>query len=558
MSAALARRDEGCASDLLMDRWLLGEIPGSDEARRLEQHVRTCAPCEARLLALRSLYGNRPAAAVTTRAERPRPVVPAPAEAPAPSGVLQIVMLRDGLLVGTEVFTPGRYSVGSDRSCGLKLEDVEPSHAWILLRGGRVVIEAQQGEVFVNGYRATRCEVRPVDEIVIGRYVLRTRVLPREGKAAEPPTQPMPRPLPDATALKLELYWGQARQAAGVFETPPTPAQLEPYGLASASAVEGGFELVCPDGERVRVSHGDRARLALGPLTVVATAVPAQPQVARRPVREWPWMVISLATTLFVAVVVFGALAPVPDEAPFTPKLGPSIVAFIPVPPRQVKPPPPVSHPPRVRTPPRHWPDGRRFVPPSIIDGVKTPPVKLTLGVLDALDKLKPPRGKRVAGLGALALMGVPGAQPTALHFDDEVGIGAGGFRNAGTMRTGNIGQGSVQGRVSNVDARRVRTSDTGEIDRDAVAKVIQSHLSEISRCYERAMIAGGSFAGKMTLEWAIDASGTVSHSRVKQTDVKSPDFGACVLTALGTWRFPPAHGHVVISYPFHLNAVGY
>jgi hypothetical protein len=471
--------------------------------------------------------------------------------------VLQIVILRDGLLVGTEVFTPGRYSVGSDRGCGLRLEDVERAHAVILLRGGRVVIEAEQGEVFVNAYRATRCEVRPVDEIVVGRYVLRTRVLPREGqRATEPPTQPMLAPAPEATALKLELYWGDARQGAAVFETPPTPGQLEPYGLVGASAVDGGFELVCPDGERVRVSHGDRARLALGPLTVVATAVPPPPKVAPRPVREWPWLVISLATTLFLTVVIFGALAPVPDEPPFTPRTLPGIKLFIPVPPKVVTVDPP-------KDPPRRWHpskttivDRRPF--PRILDGgPRGKPFKVPDGVLDALKNLKPVK-TRVAGLGPMVpLLGVSNAQSSALHFDD-VGIGTGGLQHAGAMHTGNIGRGSVQGRVSGIDARRVHSSDPGEIDRDAVAKVIQSHVSEIASCYERAMLKDGNFAGKMVLEWGIDSSGHVSHSRVKESDVKSASFGACVLTALGGWKFPPAHGHVVISYPFHLNAVGY
>jgi hypothetical protein len=44
----------------------------------------------------------------------------------------------------------------------------------------------------------------------------------------------------------------------------------------------------------------------------------------------------------------------------------------------------------------------------------------------------------------------------------------------------------------------------------------------------------------------------------VKSTDVKNAEFGTCVLAALDQWRFPPAHGRVAVSYPFHLNAVGY
>ena len=37
--------------------------------------------------------------------------------------VLQVVILRDGLLVGTEVFVPGQYTLGSGAYSDLKLDD---------------------------------------------------------------------------------------------------------------------------------------------------------------------------------------------------------------------------------------------------------------------------------------------------------------------------------------------------------------------------------------------------------------------------------------------------
>ena len=49
MNVPITRRSVGCVSDLTIDRWLLGETPGSDEARRLEEHMKHCAVCAARL-----------------------------------------------------------------------------------------------------------------------------------------------------------------------------------------------------------------------------------------------------------------------------------------------------------------------------------------------------------------------------------------------------------------------------------------------------------------------------------------------------------------------------
>jgi hypothetical protein len=566
MSAALARRDDGCASDLLMDRWLLGEIPGSDEARRLEQHVRTCAACEARLLALRSLYGARPAPR-PTQVERPRLVTVPQDGLVAQSGVLQVVILRDGLLVGTEVFTPGRYEIGADASCALKLEGIEGSHAVLHLRGGRVAIEAKHGPVFVNGYRVECCELRPIDEACVGSYVLRTRVIEREGEVApsDAPTalNPVPAPAPGAApspaalALKLELYWGDALQAAAVFDKVPSPGDLERWGFMGAEAIEGGFEL---DG-RYPVRNGDSVRIPRGPLTIVASAVPVQPKVGRTSVREWPWFVISLASMLAISVVLFGWLSPVPDpEQPFVPKEFKAVAKFIPEP-KEIKTPPTPST--TKREPPtRHTPHARPT--PTQADPVPfnakslTQSVGKVLSSLDNVGRTGAKGGKKVAGLGALPGLGLPVAG-TAFKFGADT-TGAIGIGASGTMRKGNIGLGSPLGRVtSSSGVPHYSDKDIGRIDRDAVAKVVAAHTSEISACYERSMIKSGAFAGKMLVEWTIDEAGRVHSSRIKSTDVKNADFGTCVLAHLDQWKFPPAHGgRVVVSYPFHLNSVGY
>jgi hypothetical protein len=557
MSAALARRDEGCASDLLMDRWLLGEIPGSDEARRLEQHVRTCAACEARLLALRSLYGARPAPR-PTQVERPRLVTIPTEGAVAQSGVLQVVILRDGLLVGTEVFTPGRYEIG--RGGALKLDGIEGAHAVLHLRGGRVAIEAKRGPVFVNGYRVECCELRPIDEACVGSYVLRTRVIEREGEpaASEAPTAltPVPKPAPAAVALKLELYWGDRLQAAAVFDKVPSRGELERWGFMGAEAIDGGFELDA----RYAVRNGDSLRIPRGPLTIVATAVPVQPKVARTSVREWPWFVISLAGMLAVSVVLFGFLAPVPDNEPtFVPKEFKAVAKFIPKP-KEIKTPPTPST--QKKDPPVHHLSRPRTTP-TVADPVPfiarslTKSVNNVLSSLDNVGRSGKPGGKKVAGVGALPGLGLPAAG-TAFNFGADT-TGAIGIGAAGTMRKGNIGAGSPLGRVtSSSGVPHYNDKDKGWIDRDAVAKVVAAHTSEISACYERSMLKSGAFAGKMLVEWTIDEAGRVHTSRIKTTDVKNADFGTCVLAHLDQWRFPPAHGHVVVSYPFHLNSVGY
>jgi pSer/pThr/pTyr-binding forkhead associated (FHA) protein len=88
----------------------------------------------------------------------------------AQPSVLQVVILRDGLLVGTEVFVPGTYSIGSDPSSDLRLDDasIEPRHAVLYFQNGRSAIQdagSTQG-VYVNGHRVSACEIRSVDEVL--------------------------------------------------------------------------------------------------------------------------------------------------------------------------------------------------------------------------------------------------------------------------------------------------------------------------------------------------------------------------------------------------------
>ncbi len=94
--------------------------------------------------------------------------------------VLQVVILRDGLLVGTEVFVPGQYTLGSSDSVDLRLDDasVAELHATLYFQNGRAAIQdAGSGSVFVNGHRVNACEVRAVDEIACGPFTLKVRVL---------------------------------------------------------------------------------------------------------------------------------------------------------------------------------------------------------------------------------------------------------------------------------------------------------------------------------------------------------------------------------------------
>ncbi len=158
------------------------------------------------------------------------------------------------------------------------------------------------------------------------------------------------------------------------------------------------------------------------------------------------------------------------------------------------------------------------------------------------------------AGIGTFGLggggaggMGIKGAELLR-------GKGGGGI---GALGAGNIGKGSVAGTVTRASTRSIGAQ--GTIDKEAVAKVINSHLHEVSSCYERALLKTPGLAGKIVLEWQITTTGSVGYAKTKSSSMQSAAVESCILTSLKTWRFPLAKGAgVVITYPFMFNSVGY
>lgn len=149
--------------------------------------------------------------------------------------VLQVVILRDGLLLGTEIFATGSYRLGSALGADLRLEDatVKAQHAMLYFQNGRAVVQdVSQGALFVNGRPISVCEIRPVDEIRCGPFTLKARVVPRAqvgAKAAPPPeveallrggTQPAATPRPAASVSPIRPVPSQV--------SPPAPAQPRP------------------------------------------------------------------------------------------------------------------------------------------------------------------------------------------------------------------------------------------------------------------------------------------------------------------------------------------
>ncbi|MBT8373119.1 MAG: AgmX/PglI C-terminal domain-containing protein, partial [Deltaproteobacteria bacterium] len=134
---------------------------------------------------------------------------------------------------------------------------------------------------------------------------------------------------------------------------------------------------------------------------------------------------------------------------------------------------------------------------------------------------------------------------------------GVGGQGRVAALEKGSVGQKKVMGMVQARLNKSVKIR--GGMSREAVKRVIEQHLDEITYCYETALISNASIKGKITFEWKILMSGAVGEIRIKSSTIKSDEIYGCIKSAIKSWRFPkPVGNEVVVSYPFIFDIVGF
>ena len=90
-------------------------------------------------------------------------------------------------------------------------------------------------------------------------------------------------------------------------------------------------------------------------------------------------------------------------------------------------------------------------------------------------------------------------------------------------------------------------------LTREEVARVIHSHMSEIRYCYESGILRDPTLAGKLLVDFKINASGHVPNAGVMEASLKGTEVSQCLLGKLKGWKFPEPRGGVIVAvtYPF-------
>lgn len=193
----------------------------------------------------------------------------------------------------------------------------------------------------------------------------------------------------------------------------------------------------------------------------------------------------------------------------------------------------------------------------------------------ESLGKLLSSLDKGEASIKGAGRKGLPGL-PSLGNLPPIPGVGAGGgggpldgFGGLATrgrsalagvagLGSGTAGRGQVGGVPISVPKRPTRVQ--GQIDRDAVAAVINEHVGEMRGCYERALLRDPNVGGgKVSLEWTIAADGSVAEVRTKSSTLRNAAVVSCLLDLVRGLRFPkPQGGVVIVGYPILFDTVGY
>ncbi len=147
------------------------------------------------------------------------------------------------------------------------------------------------------------------------------------------------------------------------------------------------------------------------------------------------------------------------------------------------------------------------------------------------------------------------------------IGLGGGPLPTIGKYGTGPGGPG--YGRTAGtLDKRYVsRAPDVlvgtasvrGSLDKEIIRRTVRRHLNEVRFCYEKALAAHPSIAGRVVVQFTIAPTGRVLVALLQRTTLGVASVESCMVEAVGRWEFPqPAGGGLVsVSYPFQLAPAG-
>lgn len=163
--------------------------------------------------------------------------------------------------------------------------------------------------------------------------------------------------------------------------------------------------------------------------------------------------------------------------------------------------------------------------------------------------------GVKVAGVTQAAVQTIEANRGTgAAGGDFKVGGGGKSYSTKG--QAGGAGARGVKGAVVGAPNLAANVGSEQGLSNEQVMLIVNKHLGEVQRCYERALFEDGSLVGRVEYEWEISASGSVTSARVSRNEIARGDgLNNCVLALFRRLKFPPAKNKQTtvakIGFPF-------
>lgn len=155
-------------------------------------------------------------------------------------------------------------------------------------------------------------------------------------------------------------------------------------------------------------------------------------------------------------------------------------------------------------------------------------------------------KGSTLEGKGNVGVSGAESGQKIAGVGTSGKGGGSSQYKGVGGLSLGNVGNASV-------GVLEEETEVEGGLDRDVIARVIQSQLGQIRYCYERQLSASPDLYGKVQVKFTIGSEGSVQTQAIGNSSLSNAMVEGCILRRIAGWQFPKPKGgtQVIVTYPF-------
>lgn len=91
-------------------------------------------------------------------------------------------------------------------------------------------------------------------------------------------------------------------------------------------------------------------------------------------------------------------------------------------------------------------------------------------------------------------------------------------------------------------------------LSKNQVRNVVARSMGQVKACYERALKASPSLAGRIVVDWKVAPTGDVARASIRNDDIGDQGLQGCIIDTVKGWSFPTATASTPVSFPFTLK----